>query len=166
MDTSRRYLIAPSILSANFGELHHQIKITEAAGADWIRIDIMDGHFVPSMSMGRMAVEASRKATQLPLDIHLMVRKPERFISIFKDAGADHITVHVETTHHIHRLIQDIQSLECKAGVVLNPGTPSNLLKPILHLVDMVLVMTVNPGFGGQNFLPETLPKIKRLSRG
>jgi len=163
MHKSKRYIIAPSILSADFTNLGEEIKIADSAGADWIHIDIMDGHFVPNMSMGRLAVEASREATSLPLDVHLMVKEPERFIGIFHDAGADHITIHIETTHHIHKLINQILSLRCKAGVVLNPGTASSTLEPVLHLVDLVLVMTVNPGYGGQSFLPETLPKISAI---
>jgi len=123
----------------------------------------MDGHFVPNMSMGRLAVEASRKITQLPLDVHLMVQEPENFLEIFAKAGANHLTVHVEATQHIHQTLQRIRQLGCKAGVVLNPGTPTSMIEPVLHLVDQVLVMTVNPGFGGQNFLPETLPKIAEI---
>jgi len=163
MQKSKRYIIAPSILSADFTNLEHDINMADSAGADWIHIDIMDGHFVPNMSMGRLAVEASRRATKLPLDVHLMVNDPERFIGIFHDAGADHITVHIETTHHIHKVINQIQTLGCKAGVVLNPGTASSTLEPIFHLVDLILVMTVNPGYGGQSFIPETLHKISAI---
>jgi ribulose-phosphate 3-epimerase len=161
--SSRKFIIAPSILSADFSELGQQIRTAEAAGADWIHIDIMDGHFVPNMSMGRLAVEASRKITQLPLDIHLMVQKPEKVLEIFAKAGANHITVHVEATQHVHRTLQKIRQLGCKAGIVLNPGTPTSMITPVLHLVDLVLVMTVNPGFGGQKFLPETLLKITEI---
>jgi ribulose-phosphate 3-epimerase len=160
MVDKKKFIIAPSILSADFTELGQQIKIVESAGADWIHIDIMDGHFVPNMSMGRLAVEACRRITKLPLDIHLMVNEPEKFIKIFKDAGADNITVHIEATHHIHRLIQQIHNLGCRAGVVLNPGTTHKILEPILSIVDQVLVMTVNPGYGGQFFIPESLAKI------
>jgi ribulose-phosphate 3-epimerase len=159
----KQFIIAPSILSADFTELGHQIKAIEAAGGDWIHIDIMDGHFVPNMSMGRLAVEACRRSTQLPLDIHLMVKEPERFVEMFAKAGADHLIVHVEATPHIHRLLENIQQLGCRAGITLNPGTPAASLYPVLHMVSHVLVMTVNPGFGGQKFLPETLPKIKEI---
>lgn len=159
----RKFYIAPSILSADFTELGQQVKIAEAAGGDWIHIDIMDGHFVPNMSMGRLALEACRRVTQQPLDVHLMVQEPEKFVEIFAASGADHLTVHIEATSNIHRLIQNIRELGCKAGVTLNPGTPASALGSILHLVDQVLVLTVNPGFGGQEFLPETLPKIKKI---
>ncbi|MBU1661351.1 MAG: ribulose-phosphate 3-epimerase [Chloroflexi bacterium] len=160
---SKQYFIAPSILSADFAKLGQQVKTVEAAGGDWIHLDIMDGHFVPNMSMGRLAVEACRRVTQLPLDVHLMVNSPEKFWDIFAAAGADRITVHIEATHHIHRAIQSIHQLGCKAGVAINPGTPASAVEEILHAVDLILVMTVNPGFGGQKFIPETLPKIARL---
>ena len=159
----KRFIIAPSILSADFTALGQQLKTAEDAGADWIHIDIMDGHFVPNMSMGRLAVEACRKTTQLPLDVHLMVKEPENFIEIYAKAGADHLTVHVESSPNIHRLLQKIKQLGCKAGITLNPGTPAAVLDPILHMVDLVLVMTVNPGYGGQEFLPEVLSKIKDI---
>lgn len=135
--------------------------MAEAAGGDWIHIDIMDGHFVPNMSMGRLALEACRKVTNIPLDVHLMVQGPEKFIGFFAASGADHLTVHVESTPNIHRVIQKIRELGCKPGVTLNPGTPASALGSILHMVDQVLVLTVNPGFGGQDFLPESLQKIK-----
>jgi ribulose-phosphate 3-epimerase len=159
----KKFFIAPSILSADFTELGHQIKVVEEAGGDWIHIDIMDGHFVPNMSMGRLAVEACRRTTQLPIDVHLMVEEPERFVEMFAKAGADHLIVHVEATPHIHRLLENILQLGCQAGITLNPGTPASSLYPVLHMVSQVLVMTVNPGFGGQQFLPETLPKIKEI---
>jgi len=143
-----------------FANLGQQVRNAEEAGANWFHIDIMDGHFVPNMSMGRLAVEACRKTTQLPLDVHLMVKEPENFVDIFAKAGADHLTVHVETSLHIHRLLQKIKQLGCKVGITLNPGTPASTLDAVLHMVDLVLVMTVNPGFGGQKFLPETLTKI------
>jgi ribulose-phosphate 3-epimerase len=165
MKKTRDYIIAPSILSADFRVLSQQIETAEAGGGDWIHIDIMDGHFVPNMSMGRLAVEATRKTTNLPLDVHLMVNDPERFITIFHDAGADHIFVQIEATQQIHKLLQDIQSLGCKAGVVLNPGTPSIIIEPILPVIDLVLVMTVNPGYGGQTFIPQTLPKISKIRK-
>jgi len=159
----RPFYIAPSILSADFAELGHQVKIAEAAGCDWIHVDIMDGHFVPNMSMGRLALEGCRRVTGLPLDVHLMVQEPENFVGLYAASGADHLTVHIEATPNIHRLIQIIRELGCKTGVSLNPGTPVSALDSILHLVDHVLVLTVNPGFGGQEFLQETLPKIEKI---
>ena len=156
----RQYVIAPSILSADFANLRQQVQTAEEAGANWFHIDIMDGHFVPNMSMGRLAVEACRRITQLPLDVHLMVKEPENFVEIYANAGADHITVHVEASLNIHRLLQKIKQLGCKVGITLNPGTPASSIDAVLHMVDLVLVMTVNPGYGGQEFLPETLTKI------
>ena len=161
--TSRKYYIAPSILSADFTKLGEQVKIAENAGCDWIHIDIMDGHFVPNMSMGRLALEAWKRVIGLPLDDHLMVKQPEKFVKIFAESGADHLTVHVEATQNIHRLLQKIKELGCKPGITLNPGTPASAIKPIIHMVHHVLVLTVNPGFGGQDFLTETLPKIKKI---
>ncbi len=157
------YVIAPSILSADFLHLGQQIAACEQAGADWIHIDVMDGRFVPNLTMGPMIVAAARRATRLPLDVHLMVETPEPLLEAFAKAGADGLTVHVETCPHIHRTLQQIRDLGCRAGVVLNPGTPAALIEPVLHLTDLVLVMSVNPGFGGQAFLPEVLPKIARL---
>jgi len=157
------YLIAPSILSADFSILGEQVKAAEEAGGDWIHVDIMDGHFVPNMSMGPKALMACKRVTTLPVDVHLMVQEPEKFVQIFAEAGADHLTVHAEATPNIHRLLQRIQQLGCKAGVVINPGTPASVLDPILHMVHLVLVMTVNPGYGGQKFLPEMLPKIREI---
>ena len=159
----RQFYIAPSILSADFTELGQQIKIAEAAGGDWIHVDIMDGHFVPNMSMGRLALEACRKITKQPLDVHLMVQEPEKFVEIYAESGADHLTVHIEATQQSHRLLQKIRELGCKVGITLNPGTPASVLEPILHMVDQVLVLTVNPGYGGQEFILETLPKIKEI---
>lgn len=157
------YYIAPSILSADFTQLGLQIKEAESGGGDWIHVDIMDGHFVPNMSMGIKAVEACREATKLPIDVHLMVREPEKFVEIFQRAGADHISVHVEATQNIHRLLQHIRQLGCSPGITLNPGTPDSALVPVLHLVDLVLVMTVNPGYGGQQFLSESTKKIREI---
>lgn len=159
----RSYLIAPSLLSADFSQLGQQIIEAEAGGGDWIHVDIMDGHFVPNMSMGIKAVEACRQVTRRPIDVHLMVREPEKFIEIYSRAGANHLTVHVESTSQIHRVLQRIRELGCSPGITLNPGTPAAHLDPILHMVDLVLVMTVNPGYGGQKFLPETLPKIRTI---
>lgn len=158
-----RYVIAPSILSADFTRLGAEIAACEHSGADWIHLDIMDGHFVPNMTIGPLIVEACRRATHLPLDVHLMIEKPERYLEAFAAAGASRLTVHVETCPHLHRTLQQIQSLGVKAGVTLNPGTPAVMLKEILPLVDLVLVMTVNPGFGAQAFLPETLAKVAEI---
>jgi ribulose-phosphate 3-epimerase len=159
----KKYFLAPSILSADFSYLGEEISTIEAAGADWIHVDIMDGHFVPNMSMGRKALEACNNTTSLPLDVHLMVNSPERFIEMYAQSGADHLTVHVEATPNIHRVLQRIGELGCKAGITLNPGTPVTCIDPILHMVDLVLVMTVNPGFGAQKFLPESLSKIEEI---
>jgi ribulose-phosphate 3-epimerase len=156
-------VIAPSILSADFTRLGEEIAACENAGADWIHVDVMDGHFVPNMTLGPLVVEACRRATKLPLDVHLMIEKPENLIEAFAHAGASRLTVHVETCPNLHRTIQQIQSLGVKAGVTLNPATPAVMLKEVLSLVDLVLVMTVNPGFGAQAFLPEMLPKITEI---
>lgn len=158
-------IIAPSILSADFTRLGADLATCEAAGADWIHVDVMDGRFVPNLTMGPVIVEACRRATKLPLDVHLMVEEPERHIEAFAKAGASHITVHVETCPHLHNTLQQIKSLGCKAGVTLNPSTPAAALEPVLHLADIVLALTVNPGFSGQSFLPEVLPKIAELRR-
>ena len=155
--------IAPSILSADGSKLGAEIAAVEAAGADMIHIDVMDGHFVPNLTMGPFIVEACRRATNLPLDVHLMVEAPERLLKDFAKAGATYLTVHVETCPHLHRTLQSIQELGCKAGVVLNPGTPASLVEPVLHLADLVLVMSVNPGYSGQRFLPEVLPKVTAI---
>jgi ribulose-phosphate 3-epimerase len=162
---SSNYIIAPSILSADFTRLGADLAACEAAGADWIHVDVMDGHFVPNLTMGPVLVEACRRATKLPLDVHLMIEQPERHIEAFAKAGASSITVHVETCPHLHRTLQQIKSLGCKAGVTLNPGTPAVMIEPVLHLADLVLVLSVNPGFGGQAFLPEVLPKIASLRK-
>lgn len=157
------YLIAPSILSADFTRLGEQIQAAQAAGADWIHIDAMDGRFVPNLTMGPFIVEACRRVTDLPIDVHLMVETPEPLLEPFARAGASTLTVHVETCPHLHRTLQTIRELGCQAGVVLNPGTPASLLEPVLGMVDLVLVMSVNPGYSGQKFLPETLPKLTFL---
>ena len=156
-------LLAPSILSADFTRLGEEIAACENAGADWIHVDVMDGHFVPNMTLGPLVVEACHRATKLPLDVHLMIEKPENLIEAFAHAGASRLTVHVETCPNLHRTIQQIQSLGVKAGVTFNPATPAVMLKEVLSLVDLVLVMTVNPGFGAQAFLPEMLPKIAEI---
>jgi ribulose-phosphate 3-epimerase len=155
--------IAPSILSADFCRLGEEIKAVEAAGADYIHVDVMDGHFVPNITIGPLVVEAVRKITSLPLDVHLMIENPDRYIPDFAAAGADIIVVHAEASVHLHRSIQLIKSLGKRAGVSLNPATPLNVLEHILTDLDLVLLMTVNPGFGGQSFIEECLPKIASL---
>ena len=158
-----KYILAPSILAADMTQLGNQISAAEAAGADWIHIDVMDGRFVPNITMGQFIVEACRRVTQLPLDVHLMIEKPEDHLETFVKAGASVLTVHVETCPHLHRTLQHIKSLGCKAGVVLNPGTAVGAIEPVLGLADLVLVMSVNPGFGGQRFIPESLARIKEI---
>jgi ribulose-phosphate 3-epimerase len=156
--------IAPSILSANFAKLGMEIKDVENGGADYIHVDVMDGHFVPNITIGPLIVEAIRPVTKLPLDVHLMIEEPDNYINEFVRAGADIITVHVEACRHLHRTIQLIKSHGIKAGVVLNPHTPIESIQHVLEDIDMVLLMTVNPGFGGQAFIPQVLPKIRQLS--
>lgn len=156
--------IAPSILAADFSKLAQEVKDVEKAGADLIHIDVMDGHFVPNITMGPIVVEALRPITGLPLDVHLMIENPDAYIEQFAKAGADYITVHVEACRHLHRTIQLIRSFGVKPGVVLNPHTPVEHILHILEDVDMVLFMTVNPGFGGQKFIHSVLPKVKQLS--
>jgi len=155
--------IAPSILSADFTRLGQEVAEAKAGGADYIHVDVMDGHFVPNITIGPLVVKAVRRATSLPLDVHLMIEAPERYLSDFCDAGANGLTVHVETCPHLHRTIQQIKDLGCRAGVTLNPSTPPSSLEEILPYVDLVLVMTVNPGFGGQSFIEGTLSKIRRV---
>ncbi|WP_034550475.1 ribulose-phosphate 3-epimerase [Carnobacterium funditum] len=156
--------ISPSILSADFANLERDIRLVEEGGADYIHVDVMDGHFVPNLTFGANVVSAIRPITKLPLDCHLMIENPENYIEAFAKAGADIITVHVESTYHIHRAIQLIKNQGVKAGVVINPGTAVESIMPVLSEVDMVLVMTVNPGFGGQSFIKETVSKISLLS--
>jgi ribulose-phosphate 3-epimerase len=155
--------IAPSILSADFTRLGEEIKAVEKAGADYIHIDVMDGHFVPNITIGPFIVEAVRRVTTLPLDVHLMILNPDQFIDDFVKAGADLITVHVEAVAHLHRSIQYIRKAGAKPAVSLNPATPLHVLEYVLEDLDMVLIMTVNPGFGGQAFIPEVVLKIRRL---
>ncbi|WP_102027332.1 ribulose-phosphate 3-epimerase [Salirhabdus sp. Marseille-P4669] len=157
--------IAPSILSADFAKLGEEIKDVEQGGADYIHVDVMDGHFVPNITIGPLIVEAIRPVTKLPLDVHLMIENPEQYINAFAKAGADIITVHQEATVHLHRTIQMIKKEGVKAGVVINPATPAEMIRPILRDVDLVLFMTVNPGFGGQAFIPSVLPKIKQVAK-
>jgi len=160
---SGNYLISTSILSADFSRLGAQINEAEAAGADWIHVDVMDGHFVPNLTMGPFIVEACRSITSLPLDVHLMVEKPDHLLEAFAKAGASLLSVQVEACPHLHRTLQRIRQLGCQAGVVLNPGTPAVLVEPVLHMVDLVLVMSVNPGASGQTFIPEVLPKVTEI---
>ena len=160
-----RTVLAPSILSVDFLNLGRELAACESAGADWIHVDVMDGAFVPNITMGPLIVEACRRGTKLPLDVHLMIEQPERHIESFAKAGANRLTVHVETCPHLHRTLQFITSLGVKAGVTLNPSTPAAMLQPVLPLADLVLVMTVNPGFGGQSFIPEMLPKVAEIRR-
>ena len=154
--------IAASILAADFSRLAEQIALAEQGGADWIHCDVMDGHFVPNITMGPLIVAAARKSTKLPIDVHLMIEKPERFISAFRDAGADSITVHVEACPHLHRTVQQIFETGAKAGVALNPATSLTAVEEILPEIDMLLIMTVNPGFGAQKFIEASIPKIKK----
>ncbi|MDC2864749.1 MULTISPECIES: ribulose-phosphate 3-epimerase [unclassified Bacillus (in: firmicutes)] len=156
--------IAPSILSADFSRLGEEIKDVEKGGADYIHVDVMDGHFVPNITIGPLIVEAIRPITSLPLDVHLMIENPDQYIEAFAKAGADIITVHVEACPHLHRTIQLIKSQGIKAGVVLNPHTPVSMIEHVLEDIDMVLLMTVNPGFGGQKFIHSVLPKVKQVA--
>jgi ribulose-phosphate 3-epimerase len=155
--------IAPSILSADFSRLGEEIGAVARAGADYIHIDVMDGHFVPNITMGPLIVKAAKRVTQLPLDVHLMISEPERYVDIFADSGADIVTVHAEAATHLHRIVQQIRQKGVKPGVSLNPATPLDVLEYVLGDVDMVLLMTVNPGFGGQDFIEAVVPKIERL---
>jgi ribulose-phosphate 3-epimerase len=159
MNTRKK--IAPSILSADFARLAEEITAVEAAGADWIHIDVMDGHFVPNITIGPGVVSSLRKTTKLPFDVHLMIENPEQYLDAFASAGSDVITVHVEATHHLHKTLTRIKELGIKAGVSVNPATSLSQIEPILNDVDILLIMSVNPGFGGQKFISGVLPKIK-----
>ncbi|EYF03559.1 ribulose-phosphate 3-epimerase [Chondromyces apiculatus] len=158
-------LIAPSILSADFGHLAAEVQAVESAGADWIHVDVMDGRFVPNITLGPVIVRAVRAATRLPIDVHLMIVEPERYVAEFAEAGADRITVHVEASPHLHRTVQQIRAAGALPGVTLNPHTSEEALRHILPDVDLVLVMSVNPGFGGQRFIPGALDKLRALRR-
>ncbi len=155
-------LLAPSILSADFGRLAEEVQACEAAGADWIHVDVMDGHFVPNLTMGPVVVEAVRKATGLPLDVHLMIEAPERYLEAFAGAGADRITVHQETCPHLHRTLQQLRGLGVGTGLALNPATPVEMAAEVLDDLDLLLLMTVNPGFGGQRYIPASTGKVRR----
>lgn len=156
--------VAPSILAADFANLQSEVQLVDQAGADWIHIDVMDGHFVPNITMGTLVVDAIRPHTKLPLDVHLMIENPDQYIESFVKAGADIITVHVEACRHLHRTLQHIKSQGIQCGVVLNPHTPISTIEHVLEEVDVVLFMTVNPGFGGQSFIPSVLKKVKQLA--
>jgi ribulose-phosphate 3-epimerase len=159
-----KLLVAPSILTADFARLGEQIREAEAAGVDWIHLDVMDGRFVPNLTFGPLVVEAIRKVTKLPLDAHLMIVEPERYLADFARAGADWITVHFEATPHVHRAVQQVRELGKKAGLAINPGTPLEALLPLLPELDLALLMSVNPGFGGQKYIAASTERIRRLS--
>ncbi len=163
MDTQQKIIIAPSLLSADFAKLAQDIRVIEEAGANWLHIDVMDGHFVPNITIGPLIVKAIRRITKLPLDVHLMINNPDEYLGAFHEAGADIISVHVEICTHLDRTLCAIRQLGLKASVALNPATSVSLIENVLNIIDMVVVMSVNPGFGGQKFIPQSLQKIKQL---
>jgi ribulose-phosphate 3-epimerase len=163
--TDRRTLIAPSLLSADFARLGEEVCAVEKAGADWLHVDVMDGRFVPNITIGPLVTKAVRRVTSLPLDVHLMIESPERYVDAFAKAGANTIGVHAETCPHLHRTVEAIREAGARAAVAINPATPASAVQEVLGDVDQVLVMTVNPGFGGQKFIENTLPKIETLRR-
>ena len=158
-------IIAPSLLAADFSRLGEEVRAVEAAGADWLHLDVMDGHFVPNISFGPLVLKSLRRHTNIPFDVHLMIEPCDPYLDAFAEAGADHISIHPESGPHLHRSLQHIRKLGKKAGVVLNPGTPVGSIWWVLDLVDIIMVMTVNPGFGGQAFLDSQLPKVAELRR-
>jgi ribulose-phosphate 3-epimerase len=160
-----KYVISASILSADFSRLGEEIATVEAAGGDWIHVDVMDGHFVPNITMGPFIVEACRRITKLPLDVHLMIEKPERYLEAFAKAGASGLTVHVETCPDLSGTLKQIKALGCRAGVVLNPATPVGAIQSVLPEADLVLVLSVNPGYSGQEFMPETIAKVSEIRK-
>ncbi len=158
-----KFLIAPSIIASDFTHLADEISVIESAGADWLHMDIMDGHFVPTITVGPLFVQACKRATKLPIDAHLMISDPDQYLEVFAKAGANNITVHVETCPDLSQTIQKIKSLGCTAGVTLNPATPASALDSVLPLIDLVLVMSVNAGFSGQTFMPEMISKVEEI---
>ncbi len=163
MEANKNTLISPSILSADFTRLGEEIREVEAAGADWLHIDVMDGHFVPNITIGPMIVAAAKRVAEIPLDVHLMISDPDFYLEFFHEAGADVLTVHPEATHHLHRTLTRIRDLGMRAGAALNPSTGLEAVRHVLAELDVIMIMTVNPGFGGQSFIPTMLPKVRAL---